>query len=235
MATIIDNTYFVGETKLPQTSNPFQLPDVDRSISIYEPEILKKLLGYQLYTALQTAWDASKATPTPTPLPDRFDKLINGAEFSFEFNGFTVTQKWGGLANTEKISLISYYVHYKFLNINEGRITNTGQSKTKKENAETISVRPMLIHSWNQMVYNYGTTPKPYHLPPVSNIHYRGTTVRNGNFRWTERNVNQYFLDQNNYDHYDMAASAYNYLLANISDFPEWIFEPVYKINLYNF
>jgi hypothetical protein len=103
--SLIDSTYFVGDIALPnldEVPNTFQ-DTMDR----YEEEILKKLLGYQLYNAF-----IAGIAVEPTPDQKWLD-LRDGAEFTFDFCGETITQKWNGLINTDKVSLISYYVYYQ--------------------------------------------------------------------------------------------------------------------------
>ena len=226
---IIDNTYFRNDIKLPQVGSQFQQSDVDTAIDIYQAEILKLLLGYRLYNLLITAWSAFdvEQPATPTPLPTRFDSLINGAEFSFNFNGDSVNTKWEGLRNIKKISLISYYTHYSYLNNNESRTFTTGQGKTVKENAREISVRPKIVYSFNRCVDLYGKTPKQRDLR-LSNYYNIRKKLR---YRTMKEIMSGFFLDHCNYEHWDIEPSAYNFLLANISDYPEWVFSPIYKIN----
>ena len=42
-----------------------------------------------------------------------------------------------------------------------------------------------------------------------------------------------FFLQQDRYDHYNVKPSAYNFLLANKDDYPEWIFKPIDKLNIF--
>lgn len=211
---LITKSYFRGDINLPQTESIYQSVAVDNAIAFYEPEILQKLLGYPLWKLLNAAYLDSIKSPDPVPLPARFNTLINGEEFTFTYNGYSVTTKWNGLKNTEMISIISYYVYYNYRNITESKTTPTGEAKPKRENSNVYSSIPKLVYAWNRMIELYGQTPKPYELDYDS-----------------LKEIEDHFRDHTNYIHYNPEASAYNYLLANIATYPEWIFTPLYKIN----
>lgn len=50
------------------------------------------LLGYKLYTEMVTAYANSVLTENPITLEEKWNKLINGAEFELDFNGETITE-----------------------------------------------------------------------------------------------------------------------------------------------
>ena len=214
MATLIDTSYFVGDISLPQVGNPIQESEVTNSINTYEPKILKRLLGYDLYTLLQTAWDDYPGTP----LPDRFDELINGAIFSIEFRNKTYNLKWDGLINSAKKSLIAYNVYANYMN-NEATQTNTtGVSRIQQENALQASPRPKIIYAFNRMVELYGQVPKSREL--------------GFNDFKDKEDIISFWGDSDNYLYWNIEPSAYNFLLANLNTYPEWIFSPIYKKNV---
>ena len=76
------------------------------------------------------------------------------------------------------------------------------------ENSTNVDVRPKLINSWNKMIKLYGDVPNCY----IDNT---------------------LFLNNSNYVHFNTLPSAYNFLLANIETYPEWIFEPLEKQNIF--
>jgi hypothetical protein len=74
---IIDSTYFTGKLNLPQTGNTDGLNEVNQFIEIYEPEYLKKALGYSLWKAF-TAGIAGSG-----PVEQRWLDLLEGKEFTY--------------------------------------------------------------------------------------------------------------------------------------------------------
>lgn len=194
--SFIDNTYFVGDINL--TSG--QLDNITNWITVYETEILKKLLGYTLYAELQA--DLVSGVPQTT----KFIRLVNGYTFSFEFNGQTINEKWEGLKGLNKKSLIAYYVYYQYRNLNETFNTTAGQKTNVSENSQNVNAAFYFIYVWNKMVELYGVVPE-----------------------YNE----SYFLNNDNYVHFNKLPSAYNYLLANIADFENWVYEPIYYQNIF--
>ena len=197
--SLIDTTYFVGDISLPVSTNSNISSNLTNSITRYEDEILKKLLGYEL-------WRDFKAGIAEDEPDQKWIDLRDGAEFSFEYWGHTITTKWNGLVNIDKISLIAYYVYYKHKRNNETHSTGLGEVKAKGVNSEAVSSLSKLIWSFNSMVELYGEIP--------ANV----IKVRD-------------FLEIDNYEHHNRAASAYNFLLANKETYTNWIFEPIKKIN----
>ena len=171
----------------------------------YEEDILKKLLGYTLYKAL-----IADLNGTSEPTLQRFKELIDGADLTFTtINGYEVITRWVGLRNKTLLkSLIAYYVYYQYRNEEESFNSGSGQKSGLAENSESVSAAPKLINTWNKMVDWYGKIP--------TNIAYP-----------------EYFLNQNNYRHFNPDASAFNFLLANIDTYPEWVFEPLDTINIF--
>jgi len=157
----------------------------------YEKEILISLLGYKLYTLLI-------ATPTIEP----YKSLIDGAEFELTFDGITQTVKWPGLANTEKESLIAYYVYCKYQEITATKPTAISTAKPKAEAVEIVTPLYKITAAWNKMVEMYGAYPysDTIFIPTADEF-------------------------------YGSVPSAYNYMVANIADFPDWIFKPLKPIN----
>lgn len=194
--SLIDNTYFINDINLVGS----QLTNIQQYIDIYEPEILKSLLGYELYKALLA--DLNEAG---NPQSDRFINLINGAEFTITDGGNTITEKWEGLVNTKKQSLISYHVYFNYRQINENVNTGVGQKNIIAENSENASYVEMMVGINNKMIDLYGNT-----------------------------GINRIINYNNaNYGYYNYLPSAYNFLLSNIDDYPEWIFKPIEKINVF--
>lgn len=201
--SLIDNTYFVGDIALPnlnEITNSFD--DVrDR----YETEILKKLLGYQLYDEFITA-----IAGTPE---QKWINLKDGVEFTFEYAGQTITQKWNGLINSDLISLISYYVYYMYRNENLSTTTSINDVIGIPENATRVDDAWKVVNAWNRGHGLYGD------IRDITSI---------SNTRLLE-----FDKFSSTYIHYNDKPSAYNFLLSNRDDYDNWIFEPIGRLNVF--
>jgi hypothetical protein len=87
---LIDRTYFIGEINIPNTSNQAVAALLDHFIERYEPEFLKKALGYELYTSFMAGVAVSP------PVQDKWLRLLQGGEYT------TLAQElfyWKGLVS----------------------------------------------------------------------------------------------------------------------------------------
>lgn len=192
---LIDSTYFKGDILL--TNKTDLATDISEAIARYEKEILISLLGYKLYKLMI-------ANPTVEP----YKSLIEGAEFELTFDGITQLQKWNGLKNADKESLISYYVYYKYQERNFIKPSGIGTVKPKAENSELATPVWKMVNAWNNMINLYGLIPNSWFITScVSIIQPDGSAI------------------------YDNMPSAFNYMNANIDLFPDWIFTPLRPIN----
>jgi hypothetical protein len=193
--SIIDSSYLIGEILI---TNKTQLAAVlQTAIDQYEPEILKSLLGYSEYKKMI-------ATPNDEP----YKSLIEGAEFEMTFDGITQTLKWEGLKNSIKISLISYYVYYRYQESEYIKPGAVGTNKPQAENAKIVSPYPKMVTAWNNMINLYGWFDNYWFKTSNANI--------------IQPDGGLIFND---------SPSAYNYMSANVADFPDWIFRPLRTIN----
>jgi len=202
--SIIDHTYYSKDVNLTS----YQITNLfEEWQKAYEEVILRKLLGHTLYTLYYA--DLDKTGVIDTPVSDRFKDLVDGKAFAFEVNEYTVNAKFQGLRNSVlKQSLVGYYAYYMYRNEVESFNSGVGQKTSKTENSNNISVRPKLISTWNKMIDWYGRTPN-------------------------QLICIEYFLNNGNYSHFNYLPSAYNFLLANIETYPEWVFEPLEDQNIW--
>lgn len=179
MANLIDKKYFNYEISVPDS----QFSDLDNYITRFEKEVLTSLLGYELYKEVI----ASTATEGPI-----FD-LVNGKEYTVEFNGRDQLIKWNGLKNTDKVSLIAYYVYFNYQKQKATIPVATGRGKPTHENSTPVTMSITIHEAWSRMRELYG---------------YEGQS--------------------------DLTPSARNFLLANIDDYPEWVFTDCGKVNSFD-
>lgn len=144
------------------------------------------------------------ASPTVEP----YKSLIEGAEFELTFGGITQLQKWNGFKNTEKESLIANYVYYKYHERTFTKPSAINVVKPKAEAAETTTPVWKMVNAWNRMIELYGYFDNKYFWISGNTI-----IIPDGNFIC------------------DNLPSAFNYISANIADFPDWIFTPLKPIN----
>lgn len=199
--SLIDTTYFVRDINVPLSSNNALNETFTNAIARYEDEILKALLGY-------TLWKQFKDGLEETSPAQKWLDLRDGAEFSYTLFGHTISTKWNGLVNDDKISLIAYYVYYKHRANTETFYTGLGEKKAKGENSIAVSPVHKLVWAYNSMIDLYGALP--------------------GRVRQIST-----FLNADNYVHYNDAPSAYNFLLANKANYTGWVFKPLKKVNAF--
>lgn len=135
---LIDATYFNDEISLP--ANKYS--DLDSFIERFGRELLIKLFGYTLYKLID-AYDPDNKTDTEQRIRD----IIEGKEFTENDR----TYKWNGLVNTEKVSVIAYYVYVHYLRQKETQTTTTGESKNKKVNSVSASPAYKMSNAWSCM------------------------------------------------------------------------------------
>ena len=138
--SFIDKSYFTGDIFLPE--DKYSTP-VQTSIEKYEPEILKSLLGYELYKLVIAA----------NPTEDRITKLIDGDEFEV----YDQTYQWIGLKNDRKISLIAYYVYYYTRRENITESTYFAEVQSAHENANHASPAMKIQLAWQMLLKYYGS------------------------------------------------------------------------------
>lgn len=141
MANIIDYTYFRGKISLPQVADTLGQQSVNEFIQIYEPLFLQDVLGYDL-------WKVFSAGILIDPIPDRFDKILNGVEYQFA----GVTIQWVGFSNEQKMSAIANYVYYTILEDNSTHLTRVGTVAPNADNSIQIDPVKKQCDSWKEMV-----------------------------------------------------------------------------------
>lgn len=152
--SLIDKTYFTAEINIPDSD----YNNLTALITRYEKEILMKLLGYELWS-LVDAYDVSTS-------PQRIKDLVEGKEYTV--GDYTI--KWNGLKNTDKISLIAYYVFYWYLRNITTQTTTLGETGAKVENASMSSPVQRLSGAWHRLLTLYGFSNQDSLIPSAYNF-----------------------------------------------------------------
>jgi len=209
--SLIDTSYFINEINVPLTGNATLDSTFNNALTKYEPEVLKKLLGYPLYKEMTEAIAADalgEGAEGYVALPQKWSDFINGAEFTFDLNGQTITEYWNGLANTSKESLIAYYVYYKHRTNSESKYTGVAEVSGQSENSKKVSPLNKLVRVHSLFLYLYGKIPA-----------------------YAYRYFSSYPVS--GYQHYTDQPSAYNFLLANSENYAAWRFTPIGNVNAF--
>ena len=136
---VIDTSYFFGELSISQPTATLQM-----LIDSKEPELLTKLLGYELNKLYITG-----IAVLPTPAQKWLD-LRDGKEYT---TGGGALTKWPGLrftVGTAKKSLVANYVYWHYLFDNITFTTASGQKKSELP----VNALPdhKMVRAWNEMV-----------------------------------------------------------------------------------
>lgn len=148
--SLIDKTYFTGDINLPSQVLDGDYATITGYITKYEKEVLIMLLGYDLYKELKAEIDEGVYST-------KWDNFVNGAEYIVEYGSETYTVKWNGLVNTEKVSLIAYYIYYQFIRDNVTDTTIIGEVLSQSENSTRVTPADKMVSAYNSFVSLYGT------------------------------------------------------------------------------
>lgn len=145
MASLIDNTYFVGDLHIASLSNSLVLARLTSFITKYEGQLLQDLLGYPLYKAFKAVID--EADPA-----QKWKDLRDGVEYT-DVNDRT--RKWMGLRDsTSKRSIVANYVYYWWLRDKASATTEIGEVTDKAEATQPAqeSANVKMVRAYNEMV-----------------------------------------------------------------------------------
>jgi len=198
--SFIDSTYLHGEIAYPNlTDNASMLTS---AITQYEKEILISALGYKLYSLLISDCDNF------VPATQKYKDLVNGSEFEHEsITGETITLKWEGLKNTQKQSLIAYYVFYKIIGREATHLSNVGAIVLKSESGERVAPEDKMISAWNRLFDLYGDAD-----------------LTGSQNRFVAQKPENFIILNDN-------PSLFNFMYANKSDYSNWVFTKLGNIN----
>lgn len=158
MANLIDTSYFIAEISLP-------IDDIGNNLTEYitrfEPKILESCLGYDLYKDFLAGLEE-------TVIQDKWKDLRDGVEY--EVNGYTV--KWPGLINTQKESLIAYYVYYQFAKLASTYNSGSGLKLSTSENSAIADYRHKQVYAYNKCLDMIGCQGETVYTGSLYNFLY---------------------------------------------------------------
>ena len=141
--SFIDKTYFVHEINIPDSD----YSGLTAYITRYEKEVLQKLLGYELWKALDDDLVDGE------PQTQRFIDLVDGKDYTLS-SGETI--RWNGLRNDDKVSLIAYYTFYWYLRNKTTATSTLGEIRPNVENSANASPAQRLSGAWHRLEELYG-------------------------------------------------------------------------------
>jgi len=158
MSNIVDKSLFTGEYLIPNTVTGSATESaLLAAITIYEKEILIKLLGRSLYDLFIAGLAAG------SPLA-KWTDLRDGKDMTFTVNGYMVTVHFEGVKK-----LIVPYVYYYY---RRNEATMTGgmfDVSAKAENGTAISPYLKMVNAWNRLIELYGDLPDWWITPDEIN------------------------------------------------------------------
>lgn len=176
--SLTDYTYFVRDINLPV--NAGTTADLTASIARYEPDILRRLLGYDL-AKLVIAYDSSTS-------PQRIKDIVEGKEYTE--GAYTV--KWNGLKNTEKVSLLAYYVFIQYVKDHAIDFQNVGAAASTAENAVNVGPGVLIQRASASMIELTGFSGNDPYLPSLYNFMAKHESDY-PEWIWTEPEIENHF------------------------------------------
>lgn len=201
------------------TQNALDKDDLDEVIDDTERDILKKALGYDEYHKLNT-YVADGQSPVVT----KYKELIEGAEFTVtDFEGRELTFKWEGLKN-----MLKGFCYYAILQKQKSINTGAGESNiltTNTQKAPTTGLnKAMTAFNKSVDIYGYvtneGNSLNKYPVKSLS-LHESYGCMR------IDRTDKNYWKKK-------LTNSLYNYIVANEDSFPNWYFDQIKRINIFD-
>jgi len=152
--SLIDKTYFVLDINVPDGTHS----QLAAYITRYEKEVLMRLLTPDLYD-LVAAYDSGTSE-------QRIKDLVEGKDYTVD--GYTV--RWNGLINSDKSSLISFYVYYHYVKSLASLLMPVGNVKPSQENSGRADVSQKLQTAWHSFRELAGYPGQPLLRPSLYNF-----------------------------------------------------------------
>jgi len=151
---LTDTGYFTHDINLPEGTYNTITEHRDR----YEKDILIQLLGYDLWKLID-AYNVSTS-------PQRIKDIVEGKEYT---EGI-YTIKWNGLKNTDKVSLLAYYIYIQYLKNNAVTFQNTGAVSPSVEGGANVSVAGLIQRAGYRLRELAGHSGQDLYAPSLFNF-----------------------------------------------------------------
>lgn len=149
---LIDSTYFDGPLLIAGFDKESVRLAVDKAITKYEPEYLRKVMGASLYAAFMAGTTVgngafsegfSSGFGNAGTIADRWLWIRDGHTFTYG----TDTFYYPGIKEA-----IACYVYWHYMNKNARQTTTMGVFMPKAENAKNVGPSKDMMDAWNTMV-----------------------------------------------------------------------------------
>jgi len=192
---------FTGDYNLTQLS--LEEPDLQEVINEEEIRVLTDIMGGHEFRLLEEDLDVDGI-----PQTQKYIDLIEGSkEYTVkDVDGVEHTLEWGGLKETLKGYCYFAVLHYqKSFNTGSGEVQllgsetdrpSTGKAKTARNKAARLTGKDLREYTCDKSLGIVSINSQPY-------------DAKNYNWYWE----------------YAIENTFFNYMLANISDFPKWTFK----------
>ena len=142
---ILDNAYFKGGLLSIGQAGSIEVQELlDDYINRYEPEFMRKALGYALSKSFTDGIDIGSGDT----MEDKWSGLLNGAEFT---NRSGRKEHWLGFSDINN-SPIANYVFWHYLRDQFNQSVGIGVVKPEGENSTVVSPQNKMIAAWNDMI-----------------------------------------------------------------------------------
>lgn len=143
---LIDTSYFVNDLNIPnaQIANSAPNKQLTALVATMEPQLLKEILGYELFKVFY------QAATAPGPA-QRYADLLNGVEYTNLYGQLTL---WRGITDKRyesKESLIANYVYWHLIKKQFTQTSGTGEVQAANENSTLSNPTLKLVRAWNEM------------------------------------------------------------------------------------
>jgi len=170
---LIDYTYFINDIDIPGNDSGV----IDTLVNRYENKVIYDLFGYEL-GALIIAYNIN----TPTASEQRIRDIVEGKEYTvskeclnneyYAPNATNIKVKWNGLINSEKKSLLAYWVFYWWTREVESHQSSIGGFSPSVENSNYASLGKKAAAAWHNMLELYGYCDQSKIEPSCYNFMY---------------------------------------------------------------
>ena len=149
--SLINSSYFIGEKNVPNKDGADVSVVLNNLIDRYEPEYLKKALGYELFLSFMTGIQVT----TPD---QRYTDLLIGKDFTGQngklnrWAGFINVIPGGAIVVAYPLSPIADYVYWYWLKHNHSQTSGLGEVRSELQNAVRVSPKHKAVKTWNDMV-----------------------------------------------------------------------------------